>query len=205
VPEVSYLPDDRACSAVEVDGGIRVEAPPDGAGLVKAIEVRASGDGWIVDHAIRNASEAPVTISPWAITQLAPGGVARLPLGGGATGLQADRALVLWPYSSLRDPRISFEADAIRIRAMPGAGPLKVGAAPGDGSVRYERAGERFEKRTEVDPAATYADRGAVVQVYVNDAFCELETLGPLREVEPGATVEHRERWTLAPSGERDA
>ncbi len=202
VPEVTYRPDDQACSVVEVDGGVRVEAPADGAGLVKAIEVRASGDDWVVDHAIRNASDVAITIAPWAITQLRPGGVARLPLGEVGTGLQADRALVLWPYTRLDDPRVAIEADAVRIHAVPGAGPFKVGAAPGHGRVSYERAGERFEKQVDVDPAATYADRGAAVQVYLNDAFCELETLGPLRDVEPGGTVEHRERWSLAPSGE---
>jgi hypothetical protein len=138
-----------------------------------------------------------VTIAPWAITQLRPGGVAWLPLGDGGTGPQADRALVLWPYTRLDDLRIVFEADAVRIRAVPGVGAIKVGAAPGTGRVTYDRAGERFEKRVEVDPAATYADRGAAVQVYLSDAFCELETLGPLRVVAPGGAAEHRERWTL--------
>jgi hypothetical protein len=200
VPDVTYRSDDRACAVDEVDGGVRVEAPTDGAGLVKAIEVRASGDGWVVDHDLLNASEAPITLAPWAITQLAPGGEAWLPLGGGGAGLQADRALVLWPYTRLDDARLTFEGDALRIRAVPGPGPLKVGAAPGIGCVTYERAGERFEKRVEVDPGASHADHGAAVQIYLNDAFCELETLGPLRRLEPGDTVRHRERWTLTPT-----
>jgi hypothetical protein len=197
VPEVTYRPDDRPCAVVEVDGGVRAEAPPDAAGLIKAVEVRASGGDWIVEHEIRNGSGTALTFAPWAITQLRPGGSARLPLGAGGTGLQADRALVLWPYTRLDDPRLSVQADAVRIHAVPGAGPLKVGAAPGDGSVSYDRDGRRFVKRVEVDPDGTYADRGATVQVYVNDAFCELETLGPLREVEPGGSARHRERWTL--------
>jgi hypothetical protein len=204
VPDITYQPDDRPCAVVEVDDGVRVEAPADGAGLAKAIEVRASGDDWVVDHAIRNASGAAVTIAPWAITQLRPGGRARLPLGGAGTGLQADHALVLWPYTRPDDPRLGFEPDAVRIRAEPGPGPIKVGAAPSRGRVSYERAGERFEKRVELDPAGTYADRGAAVQVYLNDDFCELETLGPLRVVEPGAVAEHRERWTLGPAGGSD-
>jgi hypothetical protein len=199
VPELTYHPDDRPC-AVEIDGGVRAEAPPDGAGLVKAVEVRADGDDWIVDHELRNVSDGALTIAPWAITQLVPGGVARLPLGDVGEGLQADRALVLWPYTRLDDPRLAVEADGVRIHAVPGGGPLKVGAAPGDGSLSYERDGRRFVKRVELDPAGTYADRGAAAQVYVNDAFCELESLGPLREVEPGGAVEHRERWTLSAS-----
>jgi hypothetical protein len=202
VPEVSYRPDDRGCAVIELTDGVRAEASPDGAGLAKSIEVLAVGEAWIVDHVIRNASDVPVTIAPWAITQLAPGGVARLSIGGDGSGLQADRALVLWPYSRLDDPRLAFEGDVVRIHAVPGAGPLKVGAASGSGHAWYERGGERFEKRIVIDPSATYADRGAAVQVYVNDAFCELESLGPLREVPPGGRVEHRERWLLAPSGE---
>jgi hypothetical protein len=194
---VTYAPDDRPCDVLEVDGGVRVQAPADAAGLLRSIAVHVSDEGWVVDHTIRNASDDPVTIAPWAITQLRPGGVASLPLGAGGTGLQADRALVLWPYTRLDDPRIAFEGDGVRIRAVPGAGALKVGAAPGAGCVTYECAGERFEKRVEVDPAATHADRGAAVQVYVVDAFCELETLGPLRIVEPGGAAEHRERWRL--------
>ena len=41
------------------------------------------------------------------------------------------------------------------------------------------------------------ADLGAAVQVYVCDRFGELETLGPLAEVPPGASVTHRESWSI--------
>jgi hypothetical protein len=33
--------------------------------------------------------------------------------------------------------------------------------------------------------------------VYVDDRFIELETLGPLVTLEPGATTTHREQWSL--------
>jgi hypothetical protein len=54
-----------------------------------------------------------------------------------------------------------------------------------------------FEKRVEVDPGGAYVDRGAAVQVYVGANYCELETLGPLRLLEPRAAAAHRETWTL--------
>jgi hypothetical protein len=202
VPEVTYRPDDRPCAVIELPDGVRAEAPPDGAGLARSIEVRASSAAWIVDHVIRNASEAPITVAPWAITQLAPGGVAGIRFAGSGSGLQADRALVLWPYTRPDDPRIVLGADAVRIHAEPGSGPLKVGVAADRGSLWYERGGERLEKTVAVDPSRPYADRGAVVQVYVHEAFCELESLGPLREVPPGGRAEHRERWMLSPAGE---
>ncbi|MGZ8596008.1 MAG: hypothetical protein ACXWYJ_10145 [Actinomycetota bacterium] len=197
IPEVTYQPDDRPCAATEVDGGIRVEAPTDGAGLTKTLSVRRSHGGWTVDHEIGNASGRAVTVATWAITQLRPGGTATLPLPSRGPGPQADRALVLWPYTDLADPRVQVERGAVSIRSAPGGPPLKLGVAPGDGALAYRVGGEVFEKRVDIDPEAAYADRGAALQVYLCDAFCELETLGPLRALEPGETVTHRERWTL--------
>jgi len=201
VPEVTYEPDGRACAVDEVDGGARLEAPPDGAGLIKAIEVRSSTNGWIVDHIIRNASDLEMTIAPWAITQLRLGGEVHLPLGARGTGHQADRSLVLWPYTNLDDPRLRFERDTVLIRAEPGERPLKLGAAPSDAWVTYATGDEVFEKRIRLDASGTYSDRGAAVQVYLCDDFCELETVGPLRALRPGGRLEHRERWTLRRRG----
>lgn len=197
VPAVTYQPDDRPCTVTETEGGIRVEAPADGAGLVKALSVRPGVTGWTVDHEIRNDSPWPITVAAWAITQLRPGGMATLPLPPKGPGPQADRALVLWPYTDPADPRIAVEPDAVRIRSTPTGAPLKLGAAPGEGSLSYRIDGEEFEKRIDLDPDAAYADRGAALQVYLCDDFCELETLGPLRALEPGDDVTHRERWTL--------
>ncbi len=203
LPEITYQPDGRACVVTAVRGGARVEAPPDGAGLIKAIEVRRSADGWIVDHTIRNAAEAGSTVGPWAITQLRLGGEVHLPLGSGGAGHQADRSLVLWPYTNLDDPRLQFERNAVRIRAELGP-PLKLGAAPSDARVAYSTAHEIFEKRIMLDPSSAYPDRGAAVQVYLCDSFCELETLGAMRLLGPGQQVEHRETWTLVERGADD-
>jgi hypothetical protein len=201
VREVTYEPDDRPCAVTALDDGVRVEAPADGVALVKALEIRAAGGGWLIDHELRNDGDGPITLAPWAITQLRPGGRAELPLGARDSGPQADRSLVLWPYTDLDDPRLTFAIDRVEIDASPdaapGAGPLKVGASPGEGRLSYHLEGEVFEKRVEVNPSARYPDRGAAVQVFVREDFCELETLGPLRELEPGGSATHRETWTL--------
>jgi hypothetical protein len=197
IPGVTYQPDDRPCSVTGLDGGVRVEAPVDGAGFAKALSVRPAEHGWVVDHELRNASDRPVTVAVWAITQLRPGGTATLPLPARGPGPQADRSLVLWPYTDLADPRVSFGRGVVRVRSAPGGPALKVGAAPGDGPLSYLIDSWVFEKRIDVDPVAAYADRGAALQVYLCDDFCELESLGPLRTLEPGETATHRERWTL--------
>jgi len=201
IPDVTYQPDDRPCAVTEVEGGVRVEAQTDGAGLVKALSVRRSVGGWSVDHEIGNASGRAVTVAPWAITQLRPGGTAFLPLPPRGQGPQADRALVLWPYTDPTDPRIHVERGGVSIRSGPSRPALKLGVAPGNGPLTYRIGAEVFEKRIDVDPEAAYADRGAALQVYMCDDFCELETLGPLITLEPGGSVTHRERWTLREVG----
>ena len=199
-PDVTYQPDEHPCAVSEVDGGVRVEAPPDGSGLIKSIEVRGNEHGWIVDHSLTNASSASLRLAPWAITQLRPGGEVTIPNDAKESGPNADRSLVLWPYTDLADPRIGFAPGVVRIDARSGGAPLKLGVAPSLGSVRYSLMGQTFEKRMTIEPEAEYPERGAAVQVYLCDTFCELETLGPLRIVEPDAAATHRERWALSDS-----
>jgi hypothetical protein len=56
-----------------------------------------------------------------------------------------------------------------------------------------------LEKHVGIEADAVYADRGAAIQVFLSDDFCELETLGPLREVAPDGVSTHRERWIVRP------
>jgi hypothetical protein len=198
IPEVTYQPDERPCTVTEVEQGVRVEAPPDGAGLVKVMEVQPTPGGWVVDHALRNESAGPMTIAPWAITQFPLGGEMIMPTAAKGDGPQANRSLVLWPYTNLGDPRIRFDRDTVRIDAARGGSPLKLGAAPSLGWTAYRVQSAVFKKHVAVDGGATYADQGAAVQVYLCDEFCELETLGPVRTVEPGGSATHRERWVLS-------
>lgn len=194
---VTYEPDDRPCSVIDSADGVRVEAPRDGAGFVKTLEIHAAGPHWLIDHELRNGSDQPRTVAPWAITQVRPGGTATLPLGKRLPGSQADRSLVLWPYTDLDDARLRFTREGVAVDAVPGDGPVKVGAAPGLGLLTYRFETQVFEKRVDVRPSQPHADRGAAVQVYVRDDFCELETLGPLVPLAPGEATTHRETWSL--------
>lgn len=201
-PRITYEPDDCPCAVTELEGGVRVEAPADGADLIKAIEVRRSEAGWIVDHEIGNGSDTPITLAPWALTQVPLGGEVVVPASTDSSGPQADRSLVLWPYTDPGDARLRLGLDGVRIDAAPGARRLKIGVAPSRGHVSYRNDGAVFEKHVDIEPNASYADLGAAIQVFVCDDFCELETLGPLREVAPHGVARHRERWTLRVAGE---
>lgn len=197
VPEVTYQPDDAPCTMTRTGDGIRVEGPPDGAGFAKAITITGTEDGWIVDHTLTNQGPTAARVAPWAITQFRPGGRVTLGFSGAGDGLQADRAMVLWPYTDPADTRLSFGNGVIEVDAHGGA-PLKIGVSDRVGHAAYELEGIRVEKRIQVDPLATHPDLNAAVQTYVCDRFCELETLGPLSVIGLGAAITHREVWTVS-------
>lgn len=196
VPAATYEPDDFPCLVDELADGVRVtSARGPVTGLVRSIEVRPAGDGWRVIHALRNDGEAEVEIAPWAITQVRLGGEAFLPLPAVGEPPQADRALVLWPYTDLSDERFRFSAAGVTISATAGAA-TKVGAAPGAGWLSYSVDGEELRIVADV-PDGAVPDRGAAMQVFTCERFLELETLGALVLLSPGEVVEHVETWTL--------
>jgi hypothetical protein len=197
VPELTYLPDDKPCVATEVEGGVRVTGAPDDSGLIRSLEVTRMDGGWVIDHLLSIDSGGARTLAPWGITQFRLGGEVELSGPPPGTGFQADRAVVLWPYTDPGDGRLSFGSDGVRIRAHPGGDRLKLGLAPGDGHIRYRIDGEVFEKTVAIQRGMPYSDLGAVTQVYLCDDFVELETLGPLTELRPGEEVHHRELWTV--------
>jgi hypothetical protein len=61
----------------------------------------------------------------------------------------------------------------------------------------YLLGSELFVKRSQADPGAHYPDFHCSCEIFTNGDFLELETLGPLVDLAPGASVEHVERWSL--------
>lgn len=199
VPAVSYAPDDRPCRVEPGPDRLELEGLPDAVGLSKRITVAWHDDEVTVDHELTNHGPVPREVAPWAITQLELGGIAILPVGPtGQDQLVADRSLVLWPYTSLTDPRISWHEAAVTISAI--AGPrLKVGTGPQPRCLGYLKDGRLFTKSVTAAGPDRYPDRGAVGQVFCATDFCELETAGPLQALAPGQTASHRETWSLRP------
>lgn len=191
IPEVTYAPDDHRCAIAAGGETLVVSAPPDDAGIAKRIEVSLDGTELVVEHTI--TGPPGTSAAAWGITQLPLGGTAMLSIAGGATAPRPDRSLVLWPYTSMSDPRLSFEEGVVSIEAGEGD-QIKVGFGPGPRKMGYWRDGDLF---TKVVPAAPdVPDRGAVAQVYVGQGFCELEGVGMLTELGGGpATLV--ERWSL--------
>lgn len=198
VPEVTHVPDEIKCEVTVGGTSIMIDSGSDQAGFAKTLTLTGEGNQLVVDHTLTWTGSGEVDASPWAITQFPVGGTAILPLRPlhGRSGLQADRSIVLWPYTNLSDPRITITDKALLLDARAG-GQIKVGIGPDPGRLGYLRSGYLFSKSFETVAGASYPDRGAVGQVFANDDFCELESLGPLTRMGPGARTTHREVWQV--------
>jgi len=61
----------------------------------------------------------------------------------------------------------------------------------------YWQPGTIFIKQANFLPDRTYPDLNSSSEFFINGRFLELETLGPLEEIQPGESITHRERWSL--------
>jgi len=197
----SSIPDDTAPTIEEVTDGVRLVQPteePTGVQKVMEIHLHGGRPALTLEHRLGNEGPGPVELAPWAITQLPLGGVAVLPQRAGrqdCPGLNPDRHLVAWPYTHWQDPRLLLRDDYLLVRADPWPAPWKMGYFNRLGWVGYLRREVFFCKRFDPCPGKPHADLGCNVEVYCNDLFVELETLGPLCRLEPGESTSHVERW----------
>src|SRR5262249_37065916 len=110
----------------------------------------------------------------------------------------ADQTLILWPFFDFTDPRWTFGKRYLTLRQDPkAAGPTKIGLAHRSGWVAYLNAGMLFVKRVTFNEGKTYPDGGANIETFSNADVLEIESLGPLTRLEPGANVESVEEWEL--------
>ncbi len=73
----------------------------------------------------------------------------------------------------------------------------KIGTALRREWMAYRLDGNLFVKRSRFPRDVPLVDLGASGQCFCNDAFIELETVGPLATVPPGGAVSHREVWEI--------
>jgi hypothetical protein len=204
-PEVvpdTYAPDNGPVHVVVRHDGIELTQPVElVTGLEKSIDLQLSTSGVTVTHRIKNVASKPRTLAPWALSMMAPGGVGITkfpPRGTHPEDLPPTNPLIMWAFTELGDPRWTFTKKYLILRQDPNnRSPQKLGHFNEQTMGAYLLGSDLFVKRTRADPSKKYADFGASYETFTNDSTLELETLGPLEQVAPGATVEHIERWSL--------
>ncbi|HEV2474170.1 MAG TPA: hypothetical protein VGS41_15945 [Chthonomonadales bacterium] len=200
----SYVPDNSPVT-VERDGDTiklieAVEAPTH---IKKEIWITLDpqGNHVTVLHKLTNMSYFPIKMAVWSMSVMNKSGMCILPqepFQSHDTTLLPARPMVLWTYTNLTDPRWYLGKSFVTLKQDPNnKDAQKIGILNKLGWAAYYRNGLLFVKRFNFDPNATYPDYGCNNETFTNDAFLELESLGPLRTVQPGETITHTENWWL--------
>lgn len=195
-------PDNDPVEHREENGAHVFRSPPDRYGMQKELRITAdpAAGRFVLDHAIENLGAYAVELAPWGLTVMAGGGEClfpHAPFFPHPDRVLPARPLVLWPYTDMTDPRWTWGKRVLRLRHVAGKAPQKVGMLVSQGYAAYANHGNVFLKRFPFVEGATYPDMGVNFETFTNQDMLEVESLGPVQRVEPGARAQHRETWYL--------
>ena len=149
-------------------------------------------------HRITNQGAWAAEFAIWAVTVMAAGGLGVVPMPRRDAGYLSNRALGLWSYSKMNDPRVFWGENFIALQQDAKAiGNFKFGINNELGWGAYFNKGQVFLKHHLHDPDETYPDGGMSYESYTNDFMLEMESLSPMTKVEPGDCLEHEEIWEI--------
>src|SRR5713226_6342958 len=203
-PVLSYALDNSLVSAVvkgdviELTGKVEKET-----GLEKRMTVKLAPSGTEVEvvHRIANKAGKAREFAPWTLTMMAQGGTAIVtfpPRGTHPQDLLPTNPLVMWAFTDFADKRWQFTKKYLLLRQDPkNASPQKTGMFNRDTVGAYLSGSTLFIKTATAQDARQQPDFGCSLETFTNEQFLELETLGVLSNVRPGAGVEHIEHWSL--------
>jgi len=209
----TYFPDNRPVQFEKLsDTAARFTPPPEteyGVQKVMTLELGATGTAVKVTLTVTNIGTAPTDLAPWGPTVMAPGGVEVIPLPAKAphpghpsrakspADFAPNQELVLWPYFDFTDTRWTFGRRYAFLRQDATKGPTKIGLAHREGWVGYVNSGVLFVKRFDYREGASYPDLGTRYQTFSNEDMLEMETVGELGTLAPGASASLVESWEL--------
>jgi hypothetical protein len=203
-PVATWAPDNVAVQISVTGNGLIARAPVEPlTHLRKEIEIRMAerGTDVTVVHRVTNESLFPLEYSAWALTMMAPGGIAISgfpPRGRHPANLEATNPLVMWAYTNLSDKRWTFTKKYLALRQDSNdSDAQKLGMFNPYTWGAYVLNGEVFIKQAAGDARASYPDFGCSFETFTNGEFLELETLSPLKKAAPGETIEQTEHWSL--------
>ncbi|MBM3795436.1 MAG: hypothetical protein FJW31_15535 [Acidobacteria bacterium] len=202
---LSWAPDNVPVE-VRVPGGNTIElaAPPEPlSGLRKTLLIRLAsvGTSVMVLHRLENTLAWNIETAAWTLSMMAAGGAGISgfpPRGTHPEMLAPKNPLVMWAFTDFSDPRWTLTKKYVVLRqdaAHPS--PMKTGLFNEKTWGAYLLGDHLFLKQYAANPAVRYPDMGCSFEIFANGTTLELETLGPLTTLAPGASLEHGERWTL--------
>jgi len=168
--------------------------------IKKDMEIKLSPDSTevTINHTLTNKNAWPIEFGPWACTLMASGGKEIIPLQARDTGVECNRSISLWPFADMNDTRVQWGKKYIQLKQdIKAEKPFKIGVSNEQGWGAYFNNGTLFVKKFTPEIGEKYSDFGATYETFTNNIFLEMETLGPLKLVQPEQSVTHTEKWHL--------
>ncbi|MBE7028492.1 MAG: hypothetical protein E7407_05625 [Ruminococcaceae bacterium] len=197
----SYYPDNEPIKAVKTEKGA-VFTPEiqrwNQYGCEIEVELEDEGSSVCVLHRITNYAKSDITLAPWSISALSPGGTEIVPLPVQDTEFSPNRHFTFWPDVNLRDERVTWLERYMVLKQDKNVnGKFKMGVNSEQGYALYFNNGDVFLKQFEVKEKGIYPDGGMSFETYTNQLFLEMESLGELKTLGCGKATEHKEKWAL--------
>ena len=202
-PVYSYGADNDPVQIEIAGSSLTAQAPVEHTGVQKGIKVELSDEGSAVRvvYTLANRTIWPLRVATWVLTMMAPGGAGITtlpPRGTHPEVLAPTNPLVVFAFTNMADPRWSWLEKYIVLRQDPqNADPEKIGLFNPATRGAYLLNGELFVKKFAASAEEEYPDMGSSYETFTNERFLEIETLGPLRTLQPGESIEHLEEWSL--------
>ncbi len=205
-PEVkpdTYELDNISVDSQMIDGGVKTLQPGgDILGISKTMDITlAPGSNRVnIIHTLQNESSQVREVAPWAVSVMAPDGMAVIPLPkfiAHTEKVLPNQKWSLWGYTDFTDSRWSLGAKYIFFRQDTAKGPNKLGIAHKEGWVVYLLDEFMFVKHFKWQDDAVYPDDGVNFETFSNEDMLELESLGPLVKIAPGESTSLSEQWSL--------
>lgn len=200
----SHYPDNFPVEYAKKEGFVRVTQPVESTnGIQKELDIYldAHSTKVTVVHRLYNRNLWPVELAPWALSAMRTGGQAVAPLPPRGThhdDLQPTGCVSLWAYTDMSDPRWKWGREYVFLSQDPEKQePQKAGFWVPAGWAAYHWNDVLFIKQFEIKNGKKYPDKNVNVEFYTDHSLIEVETLGPLKCIEPDQSVEHVETWSL--------
>ena len=209
----TYYPDNKPVSWKSLsETQVLFTPPPEteyGVQKEMMVTLDEQGTGVSIQLRVTNIGTEPTRLAPWAPTVMAPGGREILPQPShrphpghpknarSPADFAPSQSLVLWPYFDFTDPRWTFTSRYIFLDQDARCGPTKIGFAHPLGWACYWNQGTVFVKKLPFEDGAIYPDMGTNYQTFSNEDMLEMETVGTLGDLQPGAHAELKEHWRL--------
>jgi hypothetical protein len=206
------------------DGGARLtmtsdDDPRTGLRLSREVTVAPDEAGYQLLLRATNTSAAPVRWALWNVVQRRSGepGDGGVDVGVGLAGPDPESPDVVPVVAGTGIPaHVVVGPDRVRVPHQDVVG--KVGFPTASGWLAHAMGGVTCTLRFEPDPGATYPDGGSRAEIWMEhplpaplaelgdldppDRIVEIEVLGPLTDLEPGAATELRITYVYTAEGE---